>query len=52
MKSPNRQSKKIRFHNEVDVVNTKSLDISCKNDELHFNLIEPDFKDKKLDGSL
>ena len=42
---------KIRFHNEVDVVNTKSLDISYKNDELHFDLIEPIFKDKKLDGS-
>ena len=42
---------KIRFNNEVDTINTKSIDISFKNDELHFDLIEPLFKDKKLDGS-
>jgi hypothetical protein len=42
---------KIRFHKDVDVVNTKSLDISFKDNKLHFDLIEPLFKDKKLDGS-
>lgn len=42
---------KIRFHKDVDVVNTKSLDIFFKDNKLHFNLIEPIFKDKKLDGS-
>lgn len=42
---------KIRFHKDVDVVDTKSLDIYFKDNKLHFNLIEPIFKDKKLDGS-
>ena len=42
---------KIRFHKDVDIVNTKNLDISFKNNALHFDLIEPIFKDKKLDGS-
>jgi hypothetical protein len=42
---------KIRFHKDVDIVNTKELNISFKNSELHFELIEPIFKDKKLDGS-
>ncbi len=42
---------KIRFHKDVDIVNTKSLDISFKDNKLHFDLIEPIFKDKKLDGS-
>ena len=42
---------KIRFHKDVDIVNTKSLDISFKDNALHFDLIEPIFKDKKLDGS-
>ncbi|MDD2896009.1 MAG: AsmA-like C-terminal domain-containing protein [Aliarcobacter sp.] len=42
---------KIRFHKDVDVVNTKSLDISFKNDKLDFNLIEPTFKNKSLVGS-
>lgn len=42
---------KIRFHKDVDVVNTKSLDISFKNDKLDFNLIEPTFKNKSLAGS-
>lgn len=42
---------KIRFHKDVDIVNTKSLDISFKNNKLHFDLIEPIFKNKKLDGS-
>ena len=42
---------KIRFHKDIDIVNTKSLDISFKDNKLHFDLIEPIFKDKKLDGS-
>ena len=42
---------KIRFHNKVDVVNTKSLDISFYKDRLHFDLIEPVFKEKSLEGS-
>ena len=42
---------KIRFHKDVDAVNTKSLDIFFKDNRLHFNLMEPMFKDKKLDGS-
>ena len=42
---------KIRFHKDVDVVNTKSLDIFFKDNKLYFNLMEPIFKDKKLDGS-
>lgn len=42
---------KIRFHKDVDIVNTKNLDITFKNNALHFDLIEPIFKDKKLDGS-
>ena len=42
---------KIRFHKDVDIVNTKNLDISFKNNALHFDLIEPIFKDKKLDES-
>ncbi|PUE63820.1 DUF3971 domain-containing protein [Arcobacter caeni] len=42
---------KIRFHKDVDVVDTKSLDIYFKDNKLHFNLIEPIFKGKKLDGS-
>lgn len=42
---------KIRFHKDVDVVNTTNLDISFKNNKLHFDLIEPIFRGKKLDGS-
>ena len=42
---------KIRFHKDVDVVNTKNLDITFENDSLGFKLIEPTFKDKSLDGS-
>lgn len=42
---------KIRFHKDVDIVNTKELNISFKNNALDFELIEPIFKGKKLDGS-
>ena len=42
---------KIRFHEKVDVINTKSLDVSFKDDKLHFDLIEPRFKGKNIDGS-
>jgi len=42
---------KIRFHKDVDIVNTKELNISFKKNELHFEIVEPIFKDKKLDGS-
>lgn len=42
---------KIRFHNDVDVVDTKSVDVSFKNDTLHFDLIEPKFKGKDIQGS-
>ena len=45
------EAAKIRFHKDVDVVNTKSLDISFEKDSLAFKLIEPTFKDKSLDGS-
>ena len=45
------EAAKIRFHKDVDVVNTKSLDITFENDSLGFNLIEPTFKDKSLNGS-
>jgi hypothetical protein len=45
------EAAKIKFHKDLDVVNTKSLDITFENDNLGFNLIEPTFKDKKLDGS-
>jgi hypothetical protein len=45
------EAAKIRFNKNLDIVNTKSLDISFKNDKLHLNLIEPIYKDKKLDGS-
>jgi hypothetical protein len=42
---------KIRFHKDVDIINTKSLDISFKDNNLQLDLIEPIYKDKKLDGS-
>uniref|UniRef100_UPI0040487D4C YhdP family protein n=1 Tax=Aliarcobacter sp. TaxID=2321116 RepID=UPI0040487D4C len=42
---------KIRFHKDVDIVNTKILDVVFKNNQLHFELVEPVFKNKKLDGS-
>ena len=45
------EAAKIRFHKDVDVINTKNLDITFENDSLGFKLIEPTFKDKSLDGS-
>ena len=42
---------KIRFHKDVDIVNTKSLNVLFKNNQLHFELVEPVFKNKTLDGS-
>jgi hypothetical protein len=42
---------KIRFHKNVDVVNTKSLNISFEKDKLHFDLIEPKYKGNDLIGS-
>lgn len=42
---------KIRFHKAVDEIFTKSVDISFKDDNLHFDLIKPKFKDKSLEGS-
>ena len=45
------EAAKIRFHKDVDVVNTKSLDITFEKDSLGFKLIEPTFKDKSLEGS-
>ena len=45
------EAAKIRFHKDVDVVNTKNLDITFENDSLGFNLIEPTFKGKSLEGS-
>ena len=44
-------SAKIRFHKDVDIIETKSLDVSFKNNKLQLDLIEPIFKGKKLDGS-
>jgi hypothetical protein len=45
------EAAKIRFHKNVDVVNTKNLDITFENDSLGFKLIEPTFRGKSLDGS-
>ena len=42
---------KIRFHKDVDIITTKSLDITFEKNKLQLNLIEPIFKGKKLDGS-
>jgi hypothetical protein len=42
---------KIRFHKDLDVITTKSLDITFDNNKLLLNLIEPIFKGKNLDGS-
>ncbi|PUE64553.1 DUF3971 domain-containing protein [Arcobacter lacus] len=42
---------KIRFHKDVDEIFTKSIDVTYKDDNLHFNLIEPKFKDKNIEGS-
>ncbi len=42
---------KIRFHKDVDAIQTKNLDITFKDDNLHFDLIEPTFRGKSLDGS-
>lgn len=42
---------KIRFHKDVDVINTQSLNVTFKNDNLHFDLINPIFKGKNIEGS-
>ncbi|WP_228285244.1 DUF3971 domain-containing protein [Aliarcobacter butzleri] len=42
---------KIRFHKDIDEIFTKSIDVTYKDDNLHFNLIEPKFKDKNIEGS-
>ena len=42
---------KIRFHKDVDIVETKSIDVSFKDNKLQLDLVEPVFKGKKLDGS-
>lgn len=42
---------KVKFHKDLDAIETKSLDLSFKNNKLQLNLIEPLYKDKKLDGS-
>lgn len=42
---------KIRFNPKVDQVFTKSVDVSFSNDTLHFNLIEPIYKGKDINGS-
>ncbi|CAM3904630.1 DUF3971 domain-containing protein [Arcobacter cloacae] len=42
---------KIRFHKDVDVINTQSLNVTFKNDNLHFDLINPIFKEKNIEGS-
>ncbi|RXI32121.1 DUF3971 domain-containing protein [Arcobacter defluvii] len=45
------ENAKIKFHQDVDAIQTKNLDITFKDDNLYFNLIEPTFKDKSLEGS-
>ena len=42
---------KIRFNPKVDQVFTKSVDVSFSNDTLHFNIIEPIYKGKDINGS-
>lgn len=42
---------KIRFHKDLETIVTKNLDITFKDDNLHFNLIEPIYKNKSLEGS-
>ena len=42
---------KIRFHKDVDVINTESLNVTFKDDNLHFDLINPIFKEKNIEGS-
>ena len=42
---------KIRFHEDVDVVNTELLTINYKDDTLAFDLKEPTFKENKIYGS-
>lgn len=42
---------KIKFHENVDSIITKRVDVSFKNDILHFDLIEPKFKEKDINGS-
>lgn len=45
------ENAKIRFHKNVDPIITKNVDIFFKDDKLHFDLIEPKFKDKDIKGS-
>lgn len=42
---------KVRFHEKVEAINTKKVEVNFKNGNLHFDLINPVFKNKKLDGS-
>lgn len=42
---------KIKFHKDIDAIDTKSLDVSFKNNKLQLDLIEPIFKGKSLEGS-
>lgn len=42
---------KIKFHNDVEAIITKRVDVLFKNDTLHFDLIEPKFKEKDMQGS-
>ncbi|WP_268878212.1 DUF3971 domain-containing protein, partial [Arcobacter aquimarinus] len=42
---------KIRFHKDVDVINTESLNVTFKDNNLHFDLINPIYKEKNIEGS-
>lgn len=45
------QNAKIKFNKNVNEIITKNVDIFFKDDKLHFDLIEPKFKDKDMTGS-
>lgn len=45
------ENAKIRFHKDVDTVNTPLLTVSFKNDNLYFDLEKPMYKDISIDGS-
>lgn len=42
---------KVKFHKNVDVINTQSIQVDFKKNRLSFDLVKPVYKGKKLDGS-
>jgi len=42
---------KIRFHDDLDYINTDLVSIRFENDNLYFDLLKPTYKDIDIDGS-